>query len=92
MFFQFPDHLIIMPGMKVVVHSGQQKEGQDLIGLTVQIDLFWTMNRFGITMAMWQYCSMPTVSRSTDMLIHTNELWGAALNTRRYWCKLQMAT
>jgi len=42
LFFRFPDHLIILPSMKVVVHSGQQKESQVRRGLTGQVDLFWT--------------------------------------------------
>ena len=42
LFFQFPDNLILLPGMKVVVHSGQQKDGQVQRGFTGQINLFWT--------------------------------------------------
>lgn len=42
LFIRFPDHLIILPSMKVVVHSGQQKEGRVRRGLTGQADLFWT--------------------------------------------------
>jgi len=42
LFFRFPDHLIILPSMKVVIHSGQQKESLARMGLTGQVDLFWT--------------------------------------------------
>jgi hypothetical protein len=42
LFFRFPDHLILLPSMKVVIHSGQQKERQSWRELTGQVDLFWT--------------------------------------------------
>jgi hypothetical protein len=41
LFFPFPYKLILLPGMTVVVHSGQQMEHQVRRGLTGQIDLFW---------------------------------------------------
>lgn len=42
LFYTFPDNLIFLPGMTVVVHSGQQVQGQVRSGRIAQIDLFWT--------------------------------------------------
>jgi hypothetical protein len=41
-FFPFPDNLIFLPGMAIIVHSGQQMQGQVRASLIVQNDLFWT--------------------------------------------------
>ena len=42
LFYTFPDNLIFLPGMAVVVHSGQQMQGQVRRDLIAQVDLFWT--------------------------------------------------
>jgi len=42
LFYTFPDHLIFLPGMTVVIHSGQQRPGNVQGSKYAQIDLFWT--------------------------------------------------
>jgi len=42
LFFTFPDHLIFLPGMTVIVHSGQQRLGNVWSSKIARVDLFWT--------------------------------------------------
>ncbi|MFA5873245.1 MAG: lamin tail domain-containing protein [Anaerolineales bacterium] len=42
LFYPFPDNLIFLPGLTVVVHSGQQVQGQGWSDRIAQVDLFWT--------------------------------------------------
>jgi len=42
LFYPFPDNLIFLPGMTVVVHSGRQIQDQDRSIKIAQVDLFWT--------------------------------------------------
>jgi hypothetical protein len=42
LFYTFPDHLIFLPGMTVIIHSGQQRLGKVRTSKIAQVDLFWT--------------------------------------------------
>lgn len=42
LFYAFPDNLIFLPGMTVIVHSGQQMLGKVRSNKIAQVDLFWT--------------------------------------------------
>jgi hypothetical protein len=42
LFYTFPDHLIFLPGMTVIVHSGQQRLGNVRGSKFAQVNLFWT--------------------------------------------------
>ena len=42
LFYTFPDNLIFLPGLTVVVHSGEQIQGQVRSNQIAQVDVFWT--------------------------------------------------